>query len=58
MSKSRKGTKKSTSSKPVLSRKKKSIFDTGFFAGFIGAKAAGLSDDEALIAGIIFDDED
>jgi len=37
--------------------KKKSFLDSGFFAGFMGAKAAGLSDDEALISGIIFDDE-
>jgi len=39
-------------------KKKKSFLDSGFFAGFMGAKAAGLSDDEALIAGVIFDDED
>jgi hypothetical protein len=39
-------------------KKKKSFLESGFFAGFMGAKAAGLSDDEALIAGVIFDDED
>jgi hypothetical protein len=55
--KSKKGTKRSSSSKPVQKRSK-SIFDTSFFAGFMGAKAAGLSDDEALIAGVIFDEED
>jgi hypothetical protein len=39
-------------------KKKKSFLDSGFFAGFMGAKAAGASDEEALISGVIFDDED
>jgi hypothetical protein len=51
----KKNVKKIVSGKKL---KKKSFLDSGFFAGFMGAKAAGLSDDEALIAGVIFDDED
>jgi hypothetical protein len=39
-------------------KKKKSVLESGFFAGFIGAKAAGLSDEEALISAVIFDEED
>ena len=38
-------------------RKKKSVLDTAFFAGFIGAKAAGSTDEEALFIASVFDDE-
>jgi hypothetical protein len=49
--------KAAKSSKPAQS-KRKSVLETSFFAGFIGAKAAGLSDEEALLTAAIFDDED
>jgi hypothetical protein len=54
---SKKKTKKKANENLVVKKKKKSVLDSGFFAGFIGAKAAGLSDEEALISGVIFDDE-
>jgi hypothetical protein len=38
--------------------KKSSFLESGFFAGFLGAKAAGLSDEEALISTVIFDDDE
>jgi hypothetical protein len=52
----KKNVKRIVSGKKVA--KKKSFLDSGFFAGFMGAKAAGASDEEALISGVIFDDED
>lgn len=52
----KKGTKRSTSHKPVQKRKK-SVVETAFFAGFMGAKAAGSSDEEALMIATLFDDE-
>jgi hypothetical protein len=55
MKKSKKSvSKKSKVSAPIVSKKKKS---SGFLAGFLGAKAAGASDDDALLFGIIMDDE-
>jgi hypothetical protein len=38
--------------------KKKKVDPSNFMAGYFGAKAAGASDDEALMFGIIMDDED
>lgn len=49
--------KKKTPKKPVQKRKK-SIVETAFFAGFVGAKAAGSTDEEALMMAAIFDDEE
>jgi hypothetical protein len=37
---------------------KKRVDPSNFMAGFFGAKAGGASDDEALMFGIIMDDED
>lgn len=53
------GKKKSraTGRKPVQKRKKPVVSD-GFLAGFFGAKAAGLSDEESFISAVLFDDED
>jgi hypothetical protein len=53
----KKAARRSASSKPVQKRKK-SVLETEFFAGFIGAKAAGSSDEEALFIAAIFDEEE
>jgi hypothetical protein len=47
---------KTKAAKPIVSKKKKS--SDGFLAGFLGAKAAGASDEDALLFGIIMDDDE
>jgi hypothetical protein len=42
----------------VPKTKKKKVDPSNFMAGFFGAKAAGASDDEALLFGVLMDDED
>ncbi len=49
-------TKKATKKK--VQKRKKPIVETSFFAGFIGAKAAGSTDEEALMIATLFDDEE
>jgi hypothetical protein len=55
----KKNIKKKVKQIVAIKRKpKKKVDPSNFMTGFFGAKAAGASDDEGLMFGIIMDDEE